>query len=85
MDDTLLEDGWPRMTLHFYPVSPLSLYVAKLALHFGKLAQQMFWKCVKKDAFSHLLSQISASGNEFGARTSPTLTKLVELAQAQKP
>ena len=33
---------------------------------------------------SYLFSQISAPHNEFGAKTSPILSKLVELGQVQK-
>ena len=38
----------------------------------------------RKDAFSCLFSEISASGNESGTMTSPILPKLMELAQTQK-
>ena len=39
----------------------------------------------KKDAFTWQFSQLSATDDDFGARTPPILSKLVELAQAQKP
>ena len=32
-------------------VFPLRPYVAKLAQHFGNLAQQILWKCLKKMSF----------------------------------
>ena len=37
------------------------------------------------DAFSGEFSQFSAKSYDFGARTLPILSDLVELAQAQKP
>ena len=39
----------------------------------------------KRDAFSLLFSQFSAKSNDFGTRTPPILSNLVELAQAQNP
>ena len=67
------------------PVSPLRPYVVTLTQHFEKLAQQILWEWVKKDAFSWKFSKFLAKANDFGARTPPILTNLVKLAQAQKP
>ena len=67
---------------------PQKLFVAKLAQHFEKLAQQILWEWVKEDAFSWQFSQFSAKANDFGARIpreEPNFVNLVEMAQVQKP
>ena len=77
----------PQMLVLLRPsVFPLRLYLVKLAQHFGKLAQQILWKSVKKIIFlDNLACQFLAYANDFGARTPEILWNLVELAQAEKP
>ena len=43
-----------------------------------------FVRMSKKDAFSWQFSQFSAKANDFGPRTTPILSNLGEMAQAQK-
>ena len=64
-------------------VFPLMLYVAKLAQHFGKLAQQILWKCVKKMLFLVSWANFHPWSYHFGTKAPPILGNFVELAQAQ--
>ena len=47
-----------------------------------KIGSTDFERTSKKDAFSRQFSQFSAKANDFGARTPPILSNLVELALA---
>ena len=61
-------------------VVPVRLYVVKLAQHLRKLVQQIFLNMCKKKM---LFLAYVAKGNEFDARTSSILPKLLELAKAK--